>query len=118
MTEGHIKEVDRALKRYQKYILFRLDKGRSIQYFTKLKEECYDKYKKKTTQIYGGQECKICIHQKMCTKQRKRIRYIKSFPYERERNTMNEKMNTKKGKENQTMGNGELRLRNKSKNRK
>jgi hypothetical protein len=31
---------------------------------------------------------------------------------------MNEKMNTKKGKENQTMGNGELRLRNKSKNRK
>jgi transposase len=61
--------------------------------------ERYDKYKKKTTRIYGGQECKICIHQKMCTKQRKGIRYIKSFPYERERNAMNEKMNTKKGKE-------------------
>ena len=35
----------------------------------------------------------------MCTKQRKGIRYIKSFPYERERNVMNEKMNTEKGKE-------------------
>ena len=61
--------------------------------------ERYDKYKKKTTRIYRGQECKICIHQKMCTKQRKGIRYIKSFPYERERNAINEKMNTKKGKE-------------------
>ena len=61
--------------------------------------ERYDKYKKKTARIYRGQECKSCIHQKMCTKQRKGIRYIKSFPYERERNAINEKMNTKKGKE-------------------
>jgi len=61
--------------------------------------EHYDKSKKKTARIYKGQECKTCLHQKMCTKQRKGIRYIKSFPYERERNAMNEKMNTKKGKE-------------------
>jgi transposase len=61
--------------------------------------EHYDKSKKKTARIYKGQECKTCLHQKMCTKQRKGIRYIKSFPYEKERNAMNEKMNTEKGKE-------------------
>ena len=61
--------------------------------------EHYDKSKKKTARIYKGQECKTCLHQKMCTRQRKGIRYIKSFPYERERNAMNEKMNTEKGKE-------------------
>jgi len=61
--------------------------------------EHYDKSKKKTARIYKGQECKTCLHQKMCTKRRKGIRYIKSFPYEKERNEMNEKMNTKKGKE-------------------
>jgi len=61
--------------------------------------EHYDKSKNKTARMYKGQECKTCLHQKMCTKQRKGIRYIKSFPYEKERNAMNEKMNTKKGKE-------------------
>jgi len=61
--------------------------------------ERYDKPKKKTARMYKGQECKTCLHQKMCTKQRNGIRYIKSFPHERERNAMNEKMNTKEGKE-------------------
>jgi len=61
--------------------------------------EHYDKSIKKTARIYKGQECTNCLHQKMCTKQRKGIRYIKSLPYEKERNAMNEKMNTKKGKE-------------------
>ncbi len=61
--------------------------------------ERYDKSKKKTARIYKGQKCKACPQQKMCTKQKDGIRYIKSFPYERERNAMNEKMNTTKGKE-------------------
>ena len=47
MTEEHIKEVDRALKKYQKYILFRLNKGKSIRYFKKLKGECSVSYYKK-----------------------------------------------------------------------
>ena len=61
--------------------------------------ERYDKPRKKTSRIYKGQKCKTCPHQKMCTKQKDGIRYIKSFPYEMERNAMNEKMNTEKGKE-------------------
>jgi len=47
VTEGHIKEVDRALKRYQKYILFRLDKGKSIQYFKRLQHDSSISYYKK-----------------------------------------------------------------------
>ena len=61
--------------------------------------EHYDKSKKKTARIYKGQKCKTCPQQKMCTKRKDGIRYIKSFPYEIERNAMNEKMKAKKGKE-------------------
>jgi transposase len=60
--------------------------------------ECYDKTKKKTIRIYKGQECKSCPYQKLCTRRKDGIRYIKSYPYEQERNSMNEKMNTEKGK--------------------
>ena len=52
VTEGHIKEVKRALQNYQKYILFRLDKVKSIQYFKKLqKENSIAYYKKQMYQI-------------------------------------------------------------------
>ena len=61
--------------------------------------ERYDKSKKKTIRLYKGQECKTCPYQKMCTKRKDGIRYIKSFPYRIERNAMNERMNTEKGKE-------------------
>ena len=61
--------------------------------------ERYDKSKKKALRLYKGQKCKICTHQKMCTKRKDGIRYIKSYPYEKERNVMNKKMNTEKGKE-------------------
>ncbi len=61
--------------------------------------ERYDKSKKKTVRIYKGQKCKTCPYQKICTKQKDGIRYIKSFPYRKERNAMNEKMDTEKGKE-------------------
>jgi transposase len=61
--------------------------------------ERYDKTKKKTARIYKGQECENCPYRKVCTRQKDGIRYIKSFPYEQERNSMNEKMNTEKGKE-------------------
>ena len=58
----------------------------------------YDMSIKKTVRIYKGQKCKTCLHQKMCTRQKDGIRYIKSLPYENERNAMNEKMNSEKGK--------------------
>jgi transposase len=61
--------------------------------------ERYDKFKKKTVRLYKGEKCKTCPHQKMCTKRKDGIRYIKSYPYEIERNAMNQKMNTEKGKE-------------------
>ena len=52
VTEGHIKEVKKALQNYQKYILFKLDKGKSIQYFQKLqKESSISYYKKQMYQI-------------------------------------------------------------------
>jgi len=47
VTEGHIKEVRRALQKYQKYILFKLDNKKSIQYFNKLQRECSVSYYKK-----------------------------------------------------------------------
>ena len=46
VTEGHLKEVKRTLQNYQKYILFRLDKGKSIQYFQKLHKESSISYYK------------------------------------------------------------------------
>jgi len=47
VTEGHIKEVERFLQNYKKYILARLDKSKSIQYFKNLKNECSISYYKK-----------------------------------------------------------------------
>ena len=47
VTEGHIKEVDRALKKYKKYILSVVDKKKSIKYFNKLQRECSISYYKK-----------------------------------------------------------------------
>jgi len=47
VTEGHIKEVDRALQKYKKYILFKLDYKKSIQYFNKLQREFSISYYKK-----------------------------------------------------------------------
>lgn len=61
--------------------------------------EHYDKSKNKTLRIYKGQSCKTCSQQKLCTQQKKGIRYIKSYPYEIERNSMSEKMITSRGKE-------------------
>jgi len=61
--------------------------------------ERYDKSIKKTIRIYKGQKCKTCLYQKMCTKRKDGIRYIKSYPYRTERKAMNEKMDIMKGKE-------------------
>ena len=40
VTEGHINEVNRALKNYKKYILSVVDKQKSLRYFRKLKRDC------------------------------------------------------------------------------
>lgn len=70
-------------------------KGRLVSFLG----EHYDKSIHKTVRMYKGQGCKTCPQQKRCTKQKDGIRYIKSLPFEKERNAMHEKMNTQHGKE-------------------
>jgi hypothetical protein len=38
ITTKHKKEVKRAIENYAKYILFRVDKKKSLEYFNKLQE--------------------------------------------------------------------------------
>ena len=49
VTEKHIKEVRRALKSYQKYILFEFDYNKTIEYFNFLREHYSISYFKKQT---------------------------------------------------------------------
>ncbi len=69
--------------------------GKPVSFLT----EKFDKTRQKTIRIYKGQACKKCPSQKNCTKRKSGIRYIKSYPYEKERNAMTEKMKTKQAKE-------------------
>ena len=59
----------------------------------------YDKDKKKIIRIYKGQKCTSCPHKRNCTKRKDGIRYIKSYPYEKERYAMRDKMRSDPGKE-------------------
>lgn len=61
--------------------------------------ENFDKQKEKMVRIYKGQTCTACLYQAQCTKRKNGIRYIKSFPYEKERNVMTTKMDTPQAKE-------------------
>ena len=61
--------------------------------------EHFDKTKQKKIRLYKGQACAACIQQSKCTKRKSGIRYIKSFPYEKERNAMTAKMKTTHAKE-------------------
>ena len=47
VTERHIKEVNRTLINYKKYILSVIDKQKSIQFFSKLQKECSTSYYRK-----------------------------------------------------------------------
>jgi integrase/recombinase XerD len=47
VTRKHIKEVKRALENYSKYILFSIDKTKSLNYFKSLQKEYSIKYYKK-----------------------------------------------------------------------
>jgi len=52
VTEDHIKEVNRALQNYLKYILFTIGKSKSLRYFKKLQQEnSISYYKKQMYQI-------------------------------------------------------------------
>jgi transposase len=62
-------------------------------------KEKYDKDKKKNIRIYKGQKCRSCLHKRNCTKRKDGIRYIKSYPYEKERYAMRDKMRSNHGKE-------------------
>jgi hypothetical protein len=47
VTYKHVKEVIRILKKYTKYILFKIDKSKSLIYFKKLKDSFSTAYYKK-----------------------------------------------------------------------
>lgn len=59
----------------------------------------YDKTKKKNVKIYAGVNCIDCHLNKECTKQKDKIRRIRSDCFEKARRVMAEKMQTQKAKE-------------------
>ena len=61
--------------------------------------EDFDKKKKKNIRLYTGTACETCSKQKDCTKKKDRVRGIKMYPFEEEREQMKEKMQTKEAKE-------------------
>jgi len=65
----------------------------------KLIGESLDRQKKKIVRLYKGEGCSTCQSQTECTKRKNGMRYLKMFPYERERNAMTAKMSTASAKE-------------------
>ena len=60
--------------------------------------EGFDKRKKKNLRLYKGISCKTCQDHKHCTKRKDGIRYVKMYPFEKERREMAKKMQTQKAK--------------------
>ena len=60
--------------------------------------EPFDKTKGKSYRIYKGQSCKECPVRHKCTKRKSGVRYVKQFPFEKEREAMKEKMRTGEAK--------------------
>jgi len=60
--------------------------------------EGFDKRKKKNIRLYKGTSCKTCPNHKQCTKRKDGIRYVKMYPFEKERKEMAKKMQTQKAK--------------------
>lgn len=61
--------------------------------------EYFDKTKKKKIKVYKGQTCNTCPNKNECTKNKKGMRHMKSYPHETERKDMNAKMETQQAKE-------------------
>ena len=66
--------------------------------FLGFQREEFDKKKKKNIRLYKGTSCTTCKNNKHCTKRKDRIRYVKAYPFEKERKDMAEKMQTQKAK--------------------
>jgi transposase len=60
--------------------------------------EQFDKERGKYFRLYKGQSCKDCPVRNKCTKRKYGIRFVKKFPYEKERKAMEEKMRTLEAK--------------------
>lgn len=60
--------------------------------------ERYDKTRGKYYRYYKGQSCKDCPKKDKCTKMKDGFRYVKQFPFEKERRDMKEKMKTEEAK--------------------
>lgn len=61
--------------------------------------EYFDKTKKKKIKVYTGRTCSTCPNKNECTKNKKGVRHMKSYPHETERKAMNTKMETEQAKE-------------------
>ena len=61
--------------------------------------EYYSKEKKKNIREYIGVKCKDCLFNSQCTKRKDKIRTLKSYPFEKERKKMAEKMQTQRARE-------------------
>ncbi len=61
--------------------------------------EFYSKEKKKNIREYIGVNCADCLFNTQCTKRKDKIRRLKSYPFEKERREMAEKMKTNAAKE-------------------
>ena len=62
-------------------------------------KEQYEKTKQKILRNYKGVNCGDCLKQKDCTKTKNGIRIVKMFPYEEERQVLEDKMQTPEGKQ-------------------
>ena len=58
-----------------------------------------DVQKKRAVRVYKGQECLHCRNQRICTKRKNGIRYLKMFPHEVALDSMRIKMKTLEAKE-------------------
>jgi transposase len=67
--------------------------------FLVFQREELDKNKKKNFRLYKGTSCTTCHNNKHCTTRKDGIRFVKTYPFEKERREMAEKMQTKKAKE-------------------
>ena len=57
-----------------------------------------EKKNNKYFRIFKGQSCKDCPKRDKCTKRKSGVRYVKQFPFEKERRDMKEKMKTEEAK--------------------
>lgn len=102
--DGYIPDQNKKLKNAYDKRHFKYDREKD-EYICPGKErlvfnkEYFDKGKGKRIRLYKGIACAECQQQRECTKRKEGVRYLKAYPYERERFAMIEKMAAEPAKE-------------------